>query len=183
MLLATTVTTTEELQQVLDLQKKYLVGNIGQEEMQSQGFLTVQHTLALLQQMHSLAPSIIIKDGEKVVAYALVMLRECRNLVPALVPMFDSFDRLQWQDKPLSNYRFYVMGQVCVAKEYRGQGLFDMLYQHHRKIYQPQFDFIITEVATRNKRSLRAHERAGFKTIHIYRDELDEWEVVLWDWK
>lgn len=183
MLLATTVTTTEELQQVLALQQKYLVGNIGKEEMQSEGFLTVQHTPEMLQQMHLLAPSIIIKDGKRVVAYALVMLRECRSLIPALMPMFDSFDRLQWQDKPLSDYRFYVMGQVCVAKEYRGQGLFDMLYQHHRKVYQPQFDFILTEVATRNKRSLRAHERVGFETIHIYTDELDTWAVVLWDWK
>jgi len=183
MLLATTVTTTEELGQVLQLQQKYLVGNVDKEEMQNQGFLTVQHTPGMLRQMHSLAPSIIIKDQGTVVAYALTMLRECRYLIPALLPMFNSFDRLQWQGKRLGDYRFYVMGQVCVDREYRGQGLFDKLYLHHREVYRPQYDFIITEVATRNKRSLRAHERVGFKTIHIYTDELDEWAVVLWDWK
>lgn len=183
MLIATTVTDTSELDQVLDLQKKYLVTHVDKEEMQSQGFVTVQHTPERLQQMHSLAPSIIIKKDEKVVAYALVMLNECRNLVPELVPMFNSFDQLTWQGKLLSEYRFYVMGQIAVAKEYRGQGLFDMLYHKHREVYQSQFDFIITEVATRNKRSLRAHERVGFETIHVYTDELDEWAVVLWDWK
>lgn len=183
MLVATTVTTHAELDQVLDLQQKYLVTNIDKEEMQSQGFVTVQHTPELLQQMHSLAPSIIIKNGDEVVAYALVMLNECRHLVPALVPMFNSFDQLTWKGNFLGEYSFYVMGQVCVAKAYRGQGLFDMLYHKHREVYQPQFDFIVTEVATRNKRSLRAHERVGFKTIHVYTDELDEWAVVLWDWK
>jgi ribosomal protein S18 acetylase RimI-like enzyme len=183
MLVATTVTTNAELDQVLHLQQKYLVTNIDKEEMQSQGFVTVQHTPELLQQMHSLAPSIVIKNGDEVVAYALVMLNECRHLVPVLVPMFNSFDQLTWKGNFLSGYSFYVMGQICVAKEYRGQGLFDMLYHKHREVYQPQFDFIVTEVATRNKRSLRAHERVGFETIHVYTDELDEWAVVLWDWK
>jgi ribosomal protein S18 acetylase RimI-like enzyme len=187
MLSATTVSTAKELQQILDLQEKYLVGNINKEEAQSQGFLTVQHSPELLQKMHSLSPSIIVKDDDAVVAYALVMLRECRELIPALIPMFNTFDNLEYQGvehegKPLMEYSFYVMGQVCVAAAYRGQGLFDMLYQKHREVYQPKYDFIVTEVATRNTRSMRAHERVGFKTIHTYRDELDHWAVVLWDW-
>jgi ribosomal protein S18 acetylase RimI-like enzyme len=188
MLSATTVTSEKELTRILQLQQKYLVRNIDKEEMQSQGFLTVQHTPELLGKMHSLAPSIIIKDGDEVVAYALVMLRECRQLIPELVPMFNTFDNLEYQrveheGKPLMDFSFYVMGQVCVAKEYRGQGLFDMLYHKHREVYSPQYDFIVTEVATRNTRSMRAHERVGFKTIHTYRDDLDHWAVVLWDWK
>lgn len=188
MLLATTVSSEEELQQILDLQQKYLARNTGKEEMQSQGFLTVRHTPELLKKMHSLAPSIIIKDGDEVVAYALVMLRECRDLIADLVPMFNTLDnleyqRVQHQGKPLVEYSFYVMGQICVAKEYRGQGLFDMLYQKHREVYAHQFDFIVTEIATRNTRSMRAHERVGFKTIHTYRDDLDHWAVVVWDWR
>jgi ribosomal protein S18 acetylase RimI-like enzyme len=187
MLSVTTVGSAKELQQILDLQKKYLVSNISNDEMQSQGFLTVQHHPELLSKMHALAPSIIVKDDDAVVAYALVMLRECRHLVPELMPMFSTFDnleyhRLGYQGKPLMDYSFYVMGQICVAKEYRGQGLFDMLYHKHREVYQPNFDFIVTEVATRNTRSMRAHERIGFKTIHTYRDDLDHWAVVLWDW-
>jgi RimJ/RimL family protein N-acetyltransferase len=96
--------------------------------------------------------------------------------------MFSLLDNLSWNHKPLHEYSFYVMGQVCIAKEYRGQGLFDELYTHHKKIYQPKFDLFITEIATRNHRSIRAHERVGFKTIHTHRDELDEWAVVGWDW-
>lgn len=188
MLLATTVGSGSELTKILQLQQKYLISSIGEDEMRSQGFLTVQHSPELLKEMHSLAPSIIIKDGEEVVAYALVMLRECRELIPELLPMFNTLDNLEYRHiehggKPLNKYSFYVMGQICVAKEYRGQGLFDMLYHKHREVYQPKFDFIVTEVATRNTRSMRAHERVGFKTIHTYRDKLDHWAVVLWDWE
>jgi hypothetical protein len=183
MLRSTLVSNTKELQQILQLQKENHVRHIDEKEIQSQGFVTMRHTLAVLQQMHNLSPSIIIKDDDKVVAYALTMLRECRQLMPDLEPLFALFDELSWNNKPLNDYRFYVMGQICVAKGYRGRGLFDELYKHHKKTYQQQFDLFLTEISTRNHRSVRAHKRVGFKTIYTYRDSLDEWNVVGWDWE
>jgi ribosomal protein S18 acetylase RimI-like enzyme len=183
MLMLTTVTNDDELQQILALQQRNLVQNIDDVEMQAQGFVTVTHSIQVLRQMHDLAPSVIAKDKEKVVGYALVMLRECRELVPSLEPMFKNFDSLMYQDRPLNDYRFYVMGQICVDKNYRRTGLFDQLYQKHKEIYSSTFDFVMTEIATRNHRSIRAHQRVGFKTLNTYRDELDEWAVVLWNWE
>lgn len=179
----TTVSTTDELQQILDLQNRNLAKNISATEMESQGFVTMIHDLEILQQMHELAPSIIAKDNEHVAGYALVMLRGCRQLFPPLEPMFKNFDDLEFLGRPLNDYRFYVMGQVCIDKQYRGTGLFDKLYQTHKKVYSGQYEFIVTEVATRNTRSLRAHERVGFQTVKIYRDEVDEWAIILWDWR
>lgn len=183
MIKLTTVTSTNELEQILDLQQRNLVQNINEMEMQTQGFVTMIHNLDVLQQMHNLAPSVIAKDGEHVVGYALVMLRECRELFPPLEPMFQNFDRLEYKYRPLNDYKFYVMGQVCVDKQFRRTGLFDQLYKKHQEIYGNQFDFIVTEVSTRNIRSLRAHERVGFEALNTYSDELDEWSVILWDWQ
>jgi ribosomal protein S18 acetylase RimI-like enzyme len=182
MLQATVVKHTHELQEILALQEKNLKQYVDATEMQQQGFVTMHHTLEMLQQMHDLAPSIIIKDGDAIVAYALVMLNNSRKLVPLLEPMYANFELLSWRNKPLYDYRFYVIGQICIDKAYRGQGLFEQLYQAHRDIYGSAYDFIVTEVSLSNKRSLRAHERVGFKTINVYRDETDDWEVILWDW-
>lgn len=182
MLYPTLTSTIQELEQILLLQKENLQQHIDDAEIKSQGFVTLQHDLKALQQMHDLAPTVIIKDDDKVVAYALTMLKECRQLTPKLEPMFALLDQLYWKDRLLTDHSFYVMGQVCIAKAYRGQGLFDELYSHHKKMYQSQFNLFITEIATRNLRSIRAHERVGFKTIHIHRDNLDEWAVVGWDW-
>jgi hypothetical protein len=176
------VTTTDHLLQILDLQQLNLRYNITEEELNEQGFVTLRHDLKTLEQMHRLAPSVVILENEKVVAYALTMLPECRPLVPELEPMFALLDRLSWNNQPLGNQQFYVMGQVCIAKAYRGQGLFEKLYQHHKKIYQSRFDLFITEISARNRRSLRAHEKTGFKIIHTHQDELDEWLVAGWDW-
>ncbi|SEU31279.1 GNAT family N-acetyltransferase [Stigmatella erecta] len=174
---------TADLEHILALQRENLRGDIPQQEEDSQGFVTVRHSLDTLQQMHALAPSIVVRQGQTPVAYALTMLRECRALCPELVPMFQLLETLEYQGRPLTQERFYVMGQICVGKAHRGQGLFDRLYHHHRELYRPRFDLLVTEVATRNRRSLRAHERVGFQTVHTYRDALEEWAVILWDWR
>lgn len=62
--------------------------------------------------------------------------------------------------------------------------VFDKAYQHYNETFKQDYDFAITEVSTRNYRSLKAHERAGFVEIHRYTDPLsEEWSIVIWDWK
>jgi len=182
MFIPSLVHSAEELQQILTLQENNLLQQLTPEERASQGFVTLQHDLATLQQMHALSPSVIVKQDANVIAYALTMAEGCRQLIPDLEPMYSLLDTLSWKDQPLSSRRYYVMGQICIDKPYRGQGIFEMLYHYHREVYQPAYDLFITEIATRNHRSLRAHEKVGFKIIHTHRDELDEWAVVLWDW-
>lgn len=179
---ATTVSTDRELEQILHLQQQNLKQFITQEEKQAQGFLTMQFNLPMLRQLHAIAPSIVVKQGDEVVAYAMSVMLESRAAYAQVENMFASFDDARWKGRPLYDYRFYVMGQVCVAKEHRGKGLFDQLYAHHREVYSPRFDFIITEISTSNLRSIQAHRRVGFQTIHTYTDEVDTWNIVVWDW-
>ncbi len=165
-----------ELGQILDLQRANLARNLSPEEIAAQGFVTVEHTVDLLKQMHALAPSIIARDGDRLAGYALVMPIECRSFLSILEPMFVRLDRLRMQQ------RFYVMGQICVAKPWRGRGIFDLLYRTHRHHLRTRYDFSVTEVSTRNTRSMRAHQRIGFAEIDRYRDETDEWALLRWDW-
>jgi len=182
MLSAAQVTTDKELQQILDLQRQNLRGVHTEAEEKEQGFVTVTHSLEILRQMHRVETSVIVKDNEMLAGYALVMPKECSSIVPELFSLFAGLDKLAYRGKPLNQYRFYVMGQICVAASYRGKGVFDLLYKQHKEALQHKYDFVVTEVATRNTRSMRAHERVGFQTIHIHRDELDEWAVIIWDW-
>jgi len=149
------------------------------------GFVTVRHTLEVLRAMHALAPSVVARDDAgEVVGYALVMPRETRALVPILEPMFAKVEELPPPALSAApDPRWYVMGQIAVAPAWRGTGVFDAMYAEHRARYQDRFDAVVTEVATRNPRSLRAHERVGFRTLLTYRDETDEWALIAWDWR
>ena len=182
MIYSTIVNNVSELQQILHLQQQNLSHNIPEEEVRSQGFVTFQHDLEILQQFHQLAPSVIVKDDDKVVAYALTVVNEARHIFPPMESLFVLLERLQWKNKPFNNYRYYEMGQICVAKHYRGKGVFGMLYQQHKRSYSYLYDLLVTKISTKNHRSLKAHEKVGFETIVVQKDELDEWSVVVWDW-
>lgn len=181
MLTATTVTTTAELEQIAALSNSNLASNVAAAGKENEGFVTWAYTTEILSAAHAIAPSVIVKDGEVVAGYALVLTKEAAAFYPPLQAILDYFKQLSYRDKPLYDYRFYVMGQVCVHPAYRGKGVFDLLYQHHRTLFAKDYDFVITEIATRNLRSQRAHARVGFHTIHTYRDNMDEWDVVVMD--
>lgn len=183
MMIASTVNTTGELVQILDLQRQNLKQHISEEEKRSQGFVTMQFTLPMLEAMHAGAPSIIVKEDDKVIGYAIVFMPRDRHLYPSLEPMFHTLEGVSWHNKPLKEYSYYVIGQICIDKAYRGKGVFELLYNKHKEAYGQHFDIVITEISTSNQRSIRAHERVGFEIVHTYRDELDEWAIVLWDWK
>lgn len=171
-----------ELDQILELQQQNLAPRLTPEAVFNQGFVTAEHDLETLERMHALAPSIVARTPERVVGYALTMVVEAKAYVPILAPMFELFESLRWHDRSLGAVPFYVMGQVCVARDHRGQGVFDALYRGHRASYGERFALLVTEIATRNARSLRAHERVGFEPMHRYRDSVDEWLIVGWDW-
>jgi hypothetical protein len=174
--------TEMELKQILLLQKENLSGVKTAEVQSREGFVTVEHDLTLLSVMNSSAQQVIAKAGERVVGYALVMRPELRSIVPVLVPMFNLLESLYYKGKLLSSQRYYVMGQICVGESHRRMGVFDGMYHKHKEVYSGQYDLCVTEISTRNLRSMRAHQRVGFKTIHTFRDETDEWNIVLWDW-
>ena len=181
-ILFSSVSTPEEVSQILDLQAKNHVSNVSPAVAQEQGFVTVKHNPLVLQRMNEAAPSIIAKDGRQVVGYALVMPRSFAVDIPILQPMFDLLDTLSWKSKSLrDNPRWFVMGQICVAEGYRGMGVFDGMYQKMKEVSRADFDFIITEIAERNTRSIRAHERVGFETLHTFSDSIagENWRVVI----
>jgi ribosomal protein S18 acetylase RimI-like enzyme len=183
MLKATIVTTDDELLQVHHLNQQNLKQNLDEDARRQEGFVTWLYSLDLLKKMHQLSPGIIVRDKEKVIAYALTTPKESKTFHSDLEILFHNLETVQYKNKPLSSYHFYCMGQICVAKEYRGKGIVNMLYQKHKEAYSELYDFLLTEISTSNHRSLKAHEKIGFKSIYTYRDSVDEWDVVIWDWK
>ncbi|HEV7620333.1 MAG TPA: GNAT family N-acetyltransferase [Flavisolibacter sp.] len=182
MLIVKTVTEKEELEQIHRLNQENLKQNLSIEELSGQGFVTWLYSMELLKKMNNLAPSVIVKDNDKVVGYALVTLQECASFHKDLYTMMDHIKKLAFRNAPITSFDFYCMGQICIDKDYRGKGLVKMLYQKHREIYSQRFQLLVTEISTSNKRSMNAHNKIGFVDIHTYRDILDEWNVVVWDW-
>lgn len=184
MIIYTTANSKNDLEGILKLQKSNLPQNLNSVEIQSQGFVTVNHTYDLLKKLNDHEKHIIAKDHDKVIGYVLAMTKHSKFDIPILLPMFNEFDTVLFKDKKISEYNYILVGQVCVDKEYRGQGIFDKSYDNYKKIYKDKYEFAITEIAKTNYRSLNAHKRIGFDEIYSYvGPDKTEWIVVLWDWK
>ena len=182
----TVVSQPHEVDLILALQAENHRDQVDAATAASDGFTSVRHDPAVLQAMNRAHPSAIATSGDRLAGYCLMMPQSFRDQVPILQPMFRLLERLQWRGRPLAgDPRWFVMGQVCVARDFRGMGVFDGIYHQLRATYAPQFDLTVTEISQRNPRSLRAHRRVGFETLHVYLDpEADEtWEVVVWDWR
>ncbi len=176
--------TDQDLVQILALQKQNLAQTLSPDEITREGFVTVAHSFEDLKKMNSYEQSVIAMKNGTVIAYLLAMTEQSKHDIPILVPMFDVFNQITFQHRKVSEYNYLVVGQVCVAKEFRGQGVLDECYQEYKKRFNQKYDFAITEISQKNIRSMKAHERIGFQTIHQYKDDNGiDWNIVLWDWK
>ncbi|MCU0447699.1 MAG: GNAT family N-acetyltransferase [Microscillaceae bacterium] len=175
-------TTDAHIVQMLELQKVNSPQNLTTEQLISQGFVTVRHHFDLLKRMNKAEPQVVALADEVVVGYALVMPESFRSEIPVLEPMFQMFTKISYKGRQLSDYQSIVMGQICIAEGYRGLGLFDQLYAQMQQQLSSRYEICITEVATRNQRSMRAHARVGFEIALEYTDATDTWALVVWQW-
>lgn len=176
---------TEEIDSLLELQQENLRINLDNETIDSQGYVSFQYNPTIIKRMMADEPQIIARADNQVVGYALVSTLGATRTIEAAIPMLDMIAQLNYKGKPCNEQHYYLVGQVCVKAGYRGQGILEAIYAEHRAQFAHRYDFAITEIAVDNGRSLAAHHRIGFETIHIFFDELNgkEWHVVAWGFK
>lgn len=167
------VSSEGELQQILNLQQENLPKNLSVEEIKIQGFLTVEHDFELLKAMNDAFPHTLAVENEKVVGYALSMHPKFRGQIEVLTSMFVELEKVYHAQD------YIIMGQVCVAKTHRGQGVFRGLYQNMKRFIQPRFKAIITEVDAKNARSMRAHKTIGFRELSRHFSDGKEWSLIV----
>ena len=183
MLQFTTATTEDQLNQILELQYSNLPEQLSEQDIKSDGFLTCRHDLDLMRRMNTPHPHIIALEDDHVQGYALVLRQEMKGSVPILDPLFAKINTLKWNGQAMNEWSFFVMGQICVAKSHRGQGVFSGLYQKMREEYATTYQICITEVSARNARSQQAHEKVGWETAHSYTaPDGHPWNLLVWHW-
>ena len=178
-----TVKSDAEILQILEIQSRNLPQRISETELKEQGFLTLQHDFDLLKRMTHPYPHIIAKSEDQVVGYALVMLSIFQNEFPILQSMFEQINQIIFRGEYLKDSRYFVMGQICIAKEFRSRGIFHGLYKEMKERMLGDFDYVITEVSKRNPRSMKAHLKVGFQNIKEFSADGEDWVILLLDLK
>jgi GNAT superfamily N-acetyltransferase len=170
-----------EFEQILDLQRRNLRQALTQQEQNEEGFVYLQHDADILRRMAAELPQAIAVADGRVVGYCLSLSLALRRALPKLEPMYAQFERCSYLGRPLPSYRFFIGGQVCVDRAFRGEGLARGLYHQVRRSLPEPFDLCVTEIAARNRSSIRSHEKIGFRPLLSFDDGAEQWVVVAWD--
>ena len=161
-----------ELRQVLEIQRQNRAENLGRDQREAEGFVTVRHHLELLEKMNEACAHILAKDGQRVAGYALCMHPKFKDEIPVIAAMFRRVERL------IPGEPYMVMGQICIAWEYRRQGIFRKLYHCMLEAVKGEYGRIITEVDATNQRSLQAHYAVGFRDMEVYEADGRTWHLI-----
>jgi len=174
--------TLDELKSIKALQDANLRKNLSDEVAEQNGFLMAEYSIEFIKRMNDVEPHIIAVDQDKIVGYVLVSTHKTGTAHSLLLDLYNNIDQLNYNNIELKNASYVIVGQLCVAKSHRGAGLSQQLYQYFRNELEHQFDYCITDVATENTRSIKAHLKIGFKIIHQIIYGGISWEIILWDW-
>jgi L-amino acid N-acyltransferase YncA len=168
------------LHQILELQRKNLKINLSPLEIVNEGFVTLQYRFDVLKKLHEETPHLVVHTDDKVIGYALAMPRHYGHIFPELDSMFQTIDGELLKKLPALSAEYLVMGQICIAKEFRGMGLFQQIYDVYLKKYKAQFGYVVTEIARMNARSLTAHKKVGFQEVATHtEDDGVEWIICI----
>jgi hypothetical protein len=141
---------------ILRLQSANYIGNLTLEERQ-QGFLSAEFSRQQVAGIaEDLGTMLAVVNGE-VAGFLCAFRREFNHGSAVIGAMLDSYDRVEFEGKPLSAFKSYIYGPVCIGRAYRGKGLLGGLFEAQKEDLAGQFDVGVAFVSSDNPHSLRAH--------------------------
>ena len=146
----------QEYSAILKLQAANYVANLS-EEQHSEGFLSAEFTREQVTKMAEDLGIMIALNAGVLAGYLCGFRNDFKHGSPVLAKMFESYQRVPFEGKPVGSYSSYVYGPVCIDRDYRRSGLLRGLYEAQKSELAGQFELGVGFVSRSNPRSLDAH--------------------------
>lgn len=148
--------TNEDIPGVLELQSKYLVTNLSEEE-KKEGFVTTPFTVNQIQDIIKLDGLFIAEASGKIVAYVFAANWDYFNPWPIFKFMTDRFPNLSYKNIPLTRSNTFQYGPISIDKKFRGTGLLNEIFEVMRLHFKDDYPISITFINKVNSHSTHAH--------------------------
>ncbi len=169
---------------ILELQRVNLAENVSEEKKKTRGFVSVRCTPELLNKIILQEKITVATVGEKLAGYLMPMTVEHAATIPLLDPFLEKVRILQFEGKQIHEYRYCIIGQVCVDEEFSGKGIAGKLYAELKTRLASQYDLGISEVGSNNPNSLHVHlDKIGLQDVETYSADGRDWHIVILDFR
>ena len=147
--------TGQDIPLILELQEKNLLKNLQPDEQQD-GFLSIRYSAGQLNYLTQDLGIFVAEKHTRLAGYLIAQNLDFANQSALINSMVRRFSDIQFNGRPLTSFRIFIYGPVCINKESRGQGVLEGLYKLMLRTLH-QYDIGIAFVSEKNPRSLFAH--------------------------
>ncbi len=155
-----------DINRILSLQERNLYQNLDEEE-QKKGFVTTPFTLEQILEIIK-QNGMFIAENEKneIIAYAFAGSWEYFEQWEIFNYMVSRFSTLSFGGKKITTKNSFQYGPVCIDKNYRGNGLLNLIFEEMRLEFFTKYPISITFINKLNEISEKAHtKKLGWKII------------------
>jgi len=153
-----TLATPDNIEGILKLQAKNLVSNLNEDEKED-GFVTTPFSPEQIENLIKLDGVFIALDDTEVVSYVMCASWQYWVAWPMFEYMASFLETLEYKGQKLTLDNSYQYGPICVAKEYRGNKIFENIFEFARKEMNKRYPILVTFINKINMRSYEAHVR------------------------
>lgn len=173
----------EDFQKIFELQNKNVVTSLSESDLKD-GFLSGAFSLDNLQAVNESICIMACFSGLNLCGYHIASTPEFNKSSPLLTQMMQQLNKIIYKGKIISEYDYFIAGPTCIAKEYRGQGIYPQLIES-------LFDFLkntlnqsrlrISFASELNLRSLNAQKKIGCKIIGEFYFNSNKFMILCFD--
>lgn len=142
---------------IQELLKKNLFKNLNEDERKD-GYFFYEPTDEELIKIINDTGIYLSLSGDELKGYFMTMSKELAKTIPFEAEMLDHAEEMIFNNEQIKDYKYFVMAQLCVAKEYRGGTTFHKLHLNTRSAMKDRgFEIGVGEIEDGNELSLAVH--------------------------
>lgn len=151
--------TIADIPQIEELQKRYHVSSISEDEKKN-GFVTTLFTAGQLRELIESEDGISLAcEGDVIAAYAMAGSWQFWSKWPLFQHMIADLPNTEYLGQTLNTENSYQYGPVCIDMAYRGKGVLEDLFAYSARQMNRRYRLLITFINHINTRSFAAHTR------------------------
>lgn len=145
-----------DIEQIIAIQNESLLGKVADAELKD-GFVQGEFTETDFKNFDRDVAVMVAEDEGKVAGYLCTSHLELHQGKELLKLIEKRAESINFERKPLSQYKIVMTGPICISKSQRGKGIFESIYNAFFETFGTDYEVAICFVDDANPRSLAAH--------------------------